>query len=218
MDWFQSKTTQIITLVSIIGTLVGFGVTGGSYINNKTKQYLESPLTIVHDNIENLFVELIDYLCLENNMPAERYMDDENTKLKKEKRRKIQFWEKTLMFYYYKEHIPINMLENDFSLEHIIPNSSIWEGELDKDRLGNLTPIIASINSSRGNRHINFYKDSDQTGLCGFMKHIIPTNEVYDSIMNHATRKAIIINNDAYNELCLKNQETYKNNFIQCIF
>jgi uncharacterized coiled-coil protein SlyX len=33
MDWFQSKTTQIITLVSIIGTLVGFGVTGGSYIN-----------------------------------------------------------------------------------------------------------------------------------------------------------------------------------------
>lgn len=50
------------------------------------------------------------------------------------------------------------------------------------------------------------------------MKHIIPTNEVYDSIMNHATRKAIIINNDAYNELCLKNQETYKNNFIQCIF
>ena len=33
MDWFQNKTTQIITLVSIIGTLVGFGVTGGSYIN-----------------------------------------------------------------------------------------------------------------------------------------------------------------------------------------
>jgi len=191
---------------------------GGSYINNKTKQYLETPLTIVHDNIQNIFVELIDYLCLENNMPTERYMDDEKQKLKKEKRRKLQFWEKTLMFYYYKEHIPINMLENDFSLEHIIPNSSIWEGELDKDRLGNLTPIISLINSSRGNRHINFYKDSDQTGLCEFMKNIIPTNEVYDSIMNHDTRKAMLINNDAYNELCLKNQETYKNNFIQCIF
>lgn len=191
---------------------------GGSYINNKTKQYLENPFTIVHDNIQNIFVELIDYLCLENNTPTERYVDDEKQKLKKEKRRKLQFWEKTLMFYYYKEHIPVNMLENDFSLEHIIPNSSIWEGELDKDRLGNLTPIIALINSSRGNRHINFYKDSDQTGLCEFMKNIIPTNEVYDSIMNHATRKAILINNDAYNELCLKNQETYKNNFIQCIF
>ena len=37
MDWFQNKTTQIITLVSIIGTLVGFGVPGGSYINRLEK-------------------------------------------------------------------------------------------------------------------------------------------------------------------------------------
>ena len=33
MDWFQSKTTQIIALVSIIGTLAGFGWTGATYVN-----------------------------------------------------------------------------------------------------------------------------------------------------------------------------------------
>jgi|TARA_R100000426_G_scaffold85989_1_gene66600 peptidoglycan hydrolase CwlO-like protein len=33
MDWFQSKTAQIIALVSIVGTLAGFGYTGATYVN-----------------------------------------------------------------------------------------------------------------------------------------------------------------------------------------
>ena len=33
MDWFQNKTTQIIALVTIIGTLAGFGYTGATYVN-----------------------------------------------------------------------------------------------------------------------------------------------------------------------------------------
>ena len=33
MDWFQNKTTQLIALVSIVGTLAGFGYTGATYIN-----------------------------------------------------------------------------------------------------------------------------------------------------------------------------------------
>ncbi len=33
MDWFQSKTTQLIALVSIVGTLAGFGYTGATYVN-----------------------------------------------------------------------------------------------------------------------------------------------------------------------------------------
>ena len=63
------------------------------------------------------------------------------------------------MFYYYKGKIPTNMLDNEFSIEHIMPNSSEWEGELDKDRIGNLIPIISEINSQRGNKHINSYKN-----------------------------------------------------------
>ena len=33
MDWLQSKTTQIIALVGIVGTLAGFGYTGAEYVN-----------------------------------------------------------------------------------------------------------------------------------------------------------------------------------------
>ena len=33
MDWFQNKTTQIIALVGIVGTLAGFGHTGAEYVN-----------------------------------------------------------------------------------------------------------------------------------------------------------------------------------------
>ena len=37
-------------------------------------------------------------------------------------------------------------INNEFSIEHIMPNSSGWKGELDKDRTGNLIPIISKIN------------------------------------------------------------------------
>ena len=33
MDWFQNKTTQIIALVGIVGTLAGCGYTGAEYVN-----------------------------------------------------------------------------------------------------------------------------------------------------------------------------------------
>jgi chromosome segregation ATPase len=33
MDWFQSRAAQLIGLVSIIGTLAGFGYTGATYVN-----------------------------------------------------------------------------------------------------------------------------------------------------------------------------------------
>ena len=33
MEWFENKTTQIIALVGIVGTLAGFGYTGAEYVN-----------------------------------------------------------------------------------------------------------------------------------------------------------------------------------------
>ena len=33
MKWFENKTTQLIALVSIVGTLAGFGYTGATYVN-----------------------------------------------------------------------------------------------------------------------------------------------------------------------------------------
>ena len=33
MEWFENKNTQLIALVSIVGTLAGFGYTGATYVN-----------------------------------------------------------------------------------------------------------------------------------------------------------------------------------------
>ena len=33
MDWFQSKTTQLIALAGIVSTLAGFGYQGATYVN-----------------------------------------------------------------------------------------------------------------------------------------------------------------------------------------
>ena len=33
MEWFESKTTQLVALVSIVATLAGFGYTGATYVN-----------------------------------------------------------------------------------------------------------------------------------------------------------------------------------------
>ena len=33
MEWFEIKTTQLIALVGIVGTLAGFGYTGATYVN-----------------------------------------------------------------------------------------------------------------------------------------------------------------------------------------
>ena len=33
MDWFENKTTQLIALIGIVGTLAGFGYQGAEYVN-----------------------------------------------------------------------------------------------------------------------------------------------------------------------------------------
>jgi hypothetical protein len=191
---------------------------GGAFIENITKKYLSHPESLCVKLTEEIYEDLIDHLCVENNCPYDRFLDKEQTKYKNDKRRKLSFWAKTLMFYYYKENIPTNMLDNKFSIEHIVPNSSIWDGQLDKDRIGNMIPIIASMNCSRGNRHINHYVENDPHRFCYYIRNIIPSNDVYDNIVQHSDRKVKVINNDAYDKLCEQNQSIYKSNFIKCLF
>ena len=181
-----------------------------------TKNLLSNPNIISNKLTPELFDKLLKQLFNESNSPYVRKLD--NGKNKNDKRRKIKFSEKTLMFYYYKEKIPTNLLNNEFSIEHIMPNSSEWNGELDKDRTGNLIPIILTINSQRGNKHINSYKKTKEgNDFCEFIKDIIPDDVVYDNIIRH-DRKPTIENNVKYNEMCENNEKKYKENFINCLF
>ena len=189
---------------------------GGVYIESVTKHLLSNPLGISNKLDKHLFDKLINHLFSEMNTPYERKL--ENGKNKNDKRRPLKFWQKTLMFYYYKGKIPTNMLENEFSIEHIMPNSSEWEGELDKDRTGNLIPIISKINSQRQNKHIDLYKKTKEgINFCEFIKDIIPNDEEYNTIIQH-DRKPTIINNEKYNEMCHENEKIYLINFINSLF
>lgn len=189
---------------------------GGGFIENTVKNLLSNPETISNKLTRELFNKLLNQLFNESNSPHGRKLD--NGKNKNDKRRKIKFSEKTLMFYYYKEKIPTNLLNFEFSIEHIMPNSSDWDGELDKDRTGNLIPIISTINSQRGNKHINSYQSTrGGSDFFKFIEDIIPNSKVYNNIIQH-DRKPLIVNNEKYNEMCENNENKYKENFINCLF
>jgi len=190
---------------------------GGNYIDTFTKNILVEPKIISNKLTKQIFTDLLCQLYIESNNPDERKL--KNGKNKNDKRRPLKFFEKKIMFYFYKEKIPINMLENEFSIEHIFPNSSEWDGELDKDRTGNLIPIISTINSSRGNKHISEYcKTKHGEAFCNFIKEIIPENDVYNNIISHEGKKPRIKNIELYNNTCKENEEKYTLNFIKCLF
>jgi hypothetical protein len=191
---------------------------GGSFIENATKNLLLTPELISNKLTRETFDNLLCQLYDEVNNPHERKLENGNNK--NDKRRHLRFFEKTIMFYFYKQKISIETLENnEFSIEHIFPNSSEWDGELDKDRTGNLMPIISTINSSRGNKHISdYYKTKTGRTFCKFITDIFPEINVYNSIISHVKTKPEIINNELYNNFCEENENIYKINFINCLF
>lgn len=202
---------------------------GGVAIDNHCKNLLSNPEKIINKELHNKFIELLNYLLEEIHIPHKRELDIHNKteldtgtnkrKYKRDKRRKLRFVDKTLMFYFFKNKMPINMLSEEYSIEHIAPNSSNWNGKLDKDRTGNLIPIISSINIKRGNKHINTY-DKTEEGLNfrKYMEEIIPDDTTYDEIIRYDNKKPFIKNNEKYNKMCKKNEEIYKNNLIECLF
>ena len=188
----------------------------GGHIDALTKSILSDPYIISSKLTDIIFKNLIDTLYSENNNPREIN--------KSKKRRILKFFEKILMLIFYKEKMPCTLLNNEFSLEHICPHSCEYEGDLDIDRIGNLVPITVAMNSSRGNKHIDeYYKTEDGINFCKFIKDIKPESNEYDKIVSYNKNKKNrsipnIIDNKLYNKMCAKNEEIYKQNFINYMF
>ena len=142
----------------------------------------------------------------------------ENGRPKCDKRRPRKFYEKCLLFYYYKAKVPTNLLNNKFSLEHIFPFSSNWEGEIDIDRVGNIVPIIDEINNKRNNKHISKYIELDiDHNFINFID-VLPKDNVYNIVISHSEIKPTIISNDKYIEYCKSTEQLYLYNFLKCLF
>ena len=194
-----------------------FYMAGGQYIDNESKKMLSTPEMISNKIKKENFNNVIKELMLQYNEPCERFLDNGNKR--NDKRRFLPFWVKTLMFYYYKQKIPVDQLNHIFSIEHIFPNSSEWDGEIDKDRFGNLIPIPLQMNATRQNKHIKVYKEKEESKIFfEFIKDIIPNDNDYNIVITHEDRVPYISDNDKYDEICNKNEKIYRKNFINCLF
>ncbi len=190
---------------------------GGSFIDSQADKLYKNPYILTEKLKDDVFSSLCKVLFEEGNSPYVRFL--ENGNIKKDKRRGRKFFEKTLLFYYYKQNVPTNLLENKYSLEHICPFSSSWDEEIDIDRLGNVIPILDTLNTKRNNRSISVYYEQPQyNDFIQYISKIMPTIEKYNELVSYnATKKPIINNNNKYNILCEKNEQIYFDNFMKCI-
>jgi hypothetical protein len=188
---------------------------GGAYIDNHAKDVLKDPTLISSKITVELMRELLNKLIKEN-IKNKNYEVRTNGKNKVDKRRPRKLFEKILISNYYYCKIPTQFLQNNFWVEHIFPFSSSWNDIIDIHRLGNIIPIIDSLNKDRNNHHIREYKKFDNLHFIDYID-IIPNIEMYDSIISHDDRKPHIFNSDQYNMKCSDNEEKLINCFLDRI-
>ncbi len=183
---------------------------GGGYIEGQATKIMKGELDTSKKVTEKVFKEVVEIIIKQNNQPV-------TCQNKKSKRRTLKFIDHCLTSFYYNKYVSTIYLDNKYSIEHIAPFSSSWEQseEIDIDRIGNLIPIIDSLNKGRGNGHIEYYEKSNSSYV-SLLKNI-PNKEKYDKIVKHDTRTPKIINVENYNKMCLENEKMYLDNFInQC--
>jgi hypothetical protein len=188
---------------------------GRAYIDNLSTEIYKHPGDISRGITEELMSRLLRTLIREN-------VDSRSVSAKPTKRRPRKFFEKAVLYYYYKTRVPTEFLTNKFWIEHICPFSSGWDGEIDIDRLGNILPIIDHLNRKRSDKHISEYAKHDTRQFIRFVDDIIPSGELYNSIVTHtgsATSKNPRITDIAkYNELCARNEDVMSATFVRNIF
>jgi hypothetical protein len=187
---------------------------GGAYFNTHFKKILKNPEEILSKLSRSKFEELLKDLMNEVNTPHERYLP--NKRHKNNKRRKPRVFEYILYSYYISDNVPLKELESRYSMEHISPFSSSYEGcDIDLDRFGNIFPLALQPNIDRSNKHIREIKSN-----LPYLKNmnVIPTDDEYDSYMKHENKKAFISDNEKYNKICDDREKIYIDTFLNKLY
>jgi len=190
---------------------------GGSFLYNQCDKLYKTPHLLSEKITHELMSKLIDTLFMEQIKPR-IYETRANGKSKNDHRRSRKFFEITMMFYFYKNKVATQFLDDQYQIEHIIPFSCSWHDQIDNDRLGNIIPMLASLNMARGTKHISEYKRLDKKDFMKSIHDFIPTVELYDSIVNHSGKKPNIANNENYTSFCERNENIYKMNILDSLF
>jgi hypothetical protein len=182
---------------------------GGGFVDIVCKDILYKDTNKIFklskDSFKNLLKECIKSV-----------IDEQSFEEKPSKRRKLTLLDKILFSNYWNRNIPNKHLKEKYSLEHITPFSSNWNGKIDIDRIGNIFPTFEHINSKRGNKDLEIYK-TEKDSLFENIKQILPY-EKYHDINKILNKKTTIISIEKYNEYCYKNEDIYINQLLDDIF
>lgn len=184
---------------------------GGAWRDQLVKKLYIDP-DLIHKAItQQIFTELIDSLIKQNNIVYEY----DNKPI----RRCSKFHEKILIAELFMNEVPVSVLKsNKFSIEHIIPDSSRWEGKLNKDRLGNRTMVIAKDNSGRKNKHINYYDNKEFKFYPYISNYLFQKRGDYDQIIKHNQGSPHVKDNNLYNAKCEYTEKMYRDGFIKSLY
>lgn len=183
---------------------------GGYFIDARAKDYVKNPYLVDNKISREVFDQVLKQLFVENIKNVEFGNGPD-------KRKKRKLHERILINYYYHYKVPREYLADVFWIEHIFPFSSDWTNQIDIDRLGNVFPILDTLNKDRGNNHIREYRKNDRQTFLKFID-VIPSDETYDEIITHNKKKPHIMKTDKYNEFCENNENKLSECFLDYIF
>ncbi|MBA43092.1 MAG: hypothetical protein CMF62_03670 [Magnetococcales bacterium] len=188
-------------------------MSGGSHVDLICKK--------IYDSEPNYLYKMIDkniYRKLLNKVIEKNIINKDKESNKRGKRRNLNIIHKTFYSMFFKSKVPYDMINNEFSIEHIIPFSTKFNGELDLDRIGNLFPISLNYNKQRSNKHIGNYKHICNDYYDLFLNKLC-TEDEYDKIIYYKTKtKPIMMNNEEYKKLCIKNEKYLIDEILNYLF
>lgn len=184
-------------------------IAGGGYIDNLCRDIITRDNNKIFKLPKDIFKNLLSE-CIKS------VVDEKAFNEKPSKRRKLTLLDKILFSNYWNRNIPNKHLSAKYSLEHITPFSSNWDGKMDIDRIGNIFPTFEHINTKRGNKGLEIYK-TEKDSLYENIKEILPYAK-YNEINKIENKKTTIISIEKYNTYCKRNEEIYINQLVDDIF
>jgi len=178
----------------------------GFIIQVKLQNFCKDPTEFGKKITEGKMKEVIDLLLKSYNKPV----------ISGEKKRiKVDMGKRLLLSIYYNNKVPTEFTRRSQHIDHIIPYSSKYIGELDINRLGNMMIMDGEMNSGRGNRSISYYYETNPE----LMKTLnYPSIEEYDHVVEQDGRNTEIIDNDYYDGYATRLENTYRDFGIKYIF